>query len=95
MTKISDEVIKELNWVSPHTRDLWISTYTGKNPDSSTLEKFGVQTSDQLNALIWVITNEKVAPTQLDAAMGDGEELTRLVLRREQPYQVTFYSGEK
>ena len=95
MARLSDEVIRELNWVSSHTLDLWVSTHIGDSPKEDTLKEFGVDSENQLNALIWIITHEKVSPMQLDAALGDGEELTRLVLKREQPFQVTFQNEDE
>ncbi len=64
--------------------DLW--------PSPATCIDFGLDTSSHFGALQYEIKRERVTSAELDAALGNGPELTKLVRRHsDNPYRfVTF-----
>ena len=70
--------------ISAAASDLW--------PSLATVVDFGLDTSSHFGALQYEIRHGRVTPEELDAACGDGPELTRLVRRHgDNPYRhVTF-----
>jgi hypothetical protein len=56
-------------------------------PGMATITDFGLKTSSHLGALQFAIREGLVMPHELDAAMGNGDKLTKIAQRGDNPYR--------
>ena len=64
--------------ISAGCLDIW--------PDSATICDFGIDSSNHLGAIQWAVRHNTITPEELDNALGNGPELTRLIRTKENPY---------
>lgn len=77
--------------VRPLTQELIECCKLDVWPGMATVVDFGIDSSSHLGALQFAIREKLVMPQELDAAMGNGQKLTEIAQRGENPYRfVTF-----
>ena len=71
------------NLIEAIALDLW--------PENPTIVDFGLESSDHLGAIQWAYKHEKVSKYQLNAALGNGPMLTKLVCTEDNPYRSVVF----
>ncbi len=77
--------------IRPLTQELIECCQLDVWPGMATVVDFGIDSSSHLGALQFAIREQLVTPQELDTAMGNGQKLTEIAQRGENPYRfVTF-----
>jgi hypothetical protein len=79
--------------IRPNTKDLLDCIALDIMPGLATCVDFGIDLGDvqrKYGALQWAVRHGMVDEIELDQAMGDGEKLTEIVNRGENPYKVVI-----
>ena len=77
--------------IRPLTQELIDSVRLDVWPGMATITDFGIDSSSHLGALQYAVIYETATPEELDAAMGNGAELTEIARHGANPYRdVTF-----
>ena len=80
---------RETDWTSirPLTKELITCSLLDQWPGNAAVVDFGIDSERHLGALQFAIRNDLVMPQELDAAMGNGEKLTEIARRGDNPYR--------
>jgi hypothetical protein len=79
--------------IRPITRNLIEAAGLDQWPSAATCVDFGIETADHLGALQFAIVHEEVPPERLDAALGNGAEIQKLI-SEDNPYRFVSFETD-